>query len=336
MTYYMSEFRQDIVTKEWVLIAPNRSGRPHDFKRELATPEGLPEFLDSCVFCPGNEKQTPEEICRIPKSGNDWKVRVVPNKFGVLQLDGGTPQHNFYIRQPGIGSHEIVITKFHNQPTALQPVELIENTIEAYIERINALSKFDAVKYVHIIQNHGKLAGASLIHPHSQIFAMPFLGPHVAAELRGAGNYYSLFDKSIYDDILQHELSVKKRIVLETDRFVVFCPFESKMPYQMRIVPKKQEAKFENIETDDKRELAVVLKSALLKLYNKLGNPSYNYYIHTMPFKRSKNVYRDERAYRWHLVILPRINIWAGLELGTEIYVNVVPPEHAAEYLRGE
>jgi len=329
----MSEFRQDIVTKEWVLIAPKRSGRPHEFPREEATPSFLPEVLDTCPFCPGNEKDTPKELMQSPDSAK-WQVRVVPNKFGVLELDHGKPQRNFYVRQPGTGSHEVVITRPHNLPTALQPVELIDLTLSAYIERIAELEKHEAVQYVHVVQNHGKLAGASIVHPHSQIFAMPFLGPHVAAELRGAQNYFHIFDNCIYDDILRHELKNKTRIVAETEKFVVFCPFESKMPYQMRIMPKNQQARFDKIDASERKELAIVLKDSLHRLYAKLGNPSYNFYIHTMPFTRSQNVSRDERAYRWHIVILPRINIWAGLELGTEIYVNTVEPEHAAEYLR--
>ncbi|PIR97356.1 MAG: galactose-1-phosphate uridylyltransferase [Candidatus Doudnabacteria bacterium CG10_big_fil_rev_8_21_14_0_10_41_10] len=331
----MSEFRQDIVTKEWVLVASLRSGRPHEFSKSKAIPEGLPESDPKCVFCVGNESKTPPEILRLPKNDN-WQVRVVPNKFGLLELNQAKTFRNFYVSLPGIGSHEVVLTRAHNQPTALKSVELIDQVLEVYIKRINDLKKYNTVKYVHIIQNHGKLAGASLIHPHSQIFAMPFLGPHLQEELRGANGHYQVFDKCIYCDIIAYELTRKARIVLETRNFLVICPYESKMPYQMRIMPKKHQANFNEISIEDRKELAAVIKSILSKLYYKLNNPAYNYYIHSMPFRRSKNVSHNEKAYHWHMVIMPRINIWAGLELGTEIYVNVMPPEEAAEYLRGE
>ena len=329
----MSEFRQDIVTKEWVLVAPRRGRRPHDFRREAASPENLPERNPTCVFCPGNENLTPPEIASYPK-GKDWKIRVVPNKFGLLELEQGQTVRNFYVRLPGIGSHEVVITRAHNQITALQSVELINSVLGVYIDRINELGKHESVQYIHIIQNHGKLAGASLIHPHSQIFAMPFLGPHIQEELNGSYNHYHLFDQCIYCEMISYELGKKVRVVEETEHFVVLCPFESKMPYQMRILPKRHEAAFNRITKEERLELAAVLKSVLSKLYYKLGNPAYNYYIHTQPFTKSRNVANTDKSFHWHLVILPRINIWAGLELGTEIYVNIVAPEQAAEFLR--
>ena len=329
----MSEFRQDIVTKEWVLVAPSRRGRPQEFPHTPAIPDDLPPVLDTCVFCPGNERKTPQEISRRPKTG-DWRVRVVPNKFGLLELDSQKSSRNFYVSLPGIGSHEVVITRAHNQPIVLQSEKLVDEVLSVYQERISELGKHTAVTYVHVIQNYGKLAGASLIHPHSQIFAMPFVGPRVQEELKGTHAHYHIFERCIYCEIVAHEISLKKRIVMETSNFVVLCPYESKMPYQMRIIPKRHDARFELIPDEERRELASVLKSALSKLYYKLGNPAYNYYIHTMPFSHSQKISHNENAYHWHLVILPRINIWAGLELGTEIYVNIVPPEQAAQYLR--
>lgn len=330
----MSEFRQDIITKEWVLIAPSRTARPSDFKKEPATAENLPESVSTCIFCPGQEYNTPPQISQFPKAA-DWLVRVVPNKFGLLDLkQPSAPRGNFYVKLPGIGSHEVVITRFHNQPVALQSAEQVDMLLRVYADRLKELSEHESVRYVHIIQNHGKLGGASLVHPHSQIFAMPFLGPHVAEELRGSHHHYNLFDKCIYCELLEHERAGKTRVVLETESFLAFCPFESKMPYQMRILPKRHEANFHNITASERQELAGVLKAALSKLYYKLNNPAYNYYIHTMPFSRSSHIRHNEKAYHWHLVIMPRINIWAGLELGTEIYVNVVAPEAAAEFLR--
>src|SRR3989344_5731666 len=330
----MSEFRQDIVTKEWVLIAPSRSGRPNEFHTEEAPPADLPEVLESCVFCPGSEAQTPAPIATYPSLGA-WKIRVVPNKFGVLTLEQQVPKRDFYVRLPGIGSHEVIITRPHNRPVALLAVEDVDLMLQVYIDRINELEKHESVKYVHIIQNHGKLGGASLTHPHSQVFAMPFLGPHIQQELRGSSSHYDIFDQCLYCEILRHERSGKRRLIFETAHFVVICPFESKMAYQMRIMPKRHEANFNHITREERQDLAAVLKSSLRLLHDKLKNPSYNFYLHTMPFLRSKNVNHNEEAYHWHLVILPRINIWAGLELGTEIYVNTIPPEQAAEYLRG-
>lgn len=329
----MSEFRQDIVTKEWVLIAPSRALRPNEFSHEPATPDSLPEVSAGCAFCPGAEGQTPPEISTVPSSG-PWQVRVVQNKYSLLRLSEGEAVRDFYVALPGIGSHEVVITRPHDKPAALMPLSLIESYLSVYIDRLNEMRKHEQVRYVHIIQNHGKLGGASLVHPHSQIIAMPFLGPHIQAELRGAASHFNLFDRCIYCEIVSHERAAKTRVVAESEHFIVLCPYESKMPYQMRIMPKRHEADFSRITSEEKREFAAVLKMALFALYDKLENPSYNYYIHTLPFGRGANLMRSEESYHWHLVILPRINVWAGLELGTEIYVNTVPPEISAEVLK--
>jgi UDPglucose--hexose-1-phosphate uridylyltransferase len=331
----MSEFRQDIVTKEWVLIAPSRSGRPDEFKKEPATSQNLPEVVLGCVFCPGGEAQSPAEIYRWPEKG-DWQIRLVPNKYGLLEDVEGKAQKNFYVRLPGMGAHEVMITRGHNQPTALQSVQLIEEQLRIYAERIKEFSANQAIKYVHIIQNYGRQGGASLVHPHSQIIAMPFLGPHIQEEIRGSYHHYDLFEQCIYCEMIRHELKVQSRIITETEHFVVMCPFESKLPYQIRIMPKKHRADFSQISAQERGELAAVLKRTLLTLCDKLNNPSYNFYIHTAPFRRSSLATSYEPSYHWHLVILPRINIWAGLELGTEVYVNVMPPEQAADYLRSD
>lgn len=331
----MSEFRQDIVTKEWVLIAPSRIARPQEFKKDKPLPENLKEVSPQCIFCPGNESNTPSVIAKYPRFG-DWQIRVVPNKFGLLELAERSPKKEFYVSLPGVGSHEVVITRYHNQPAVFQSVQLIDSLLEVYIERIQELSKHESVRYVHVILNSGKLAGASLVHPHSQIFAMPFPGPHIQEEIRGSSHHFDIFDQCIYCEMISHERHAKSRVVFETDNFLVFCPFESKMPYQMRVMPKRHESRFERVTKEERQELAGVVKSALSRLYYKLGNPAYNYYFHTMPFPRGSNVFYNENAYHWHLVIMPRTNIWAGLELGTEIYVNAVPPEEAANLLRDE
>lgn len=329
----MSEFRQDIVTKNWVLIAEVRAKRPSDFDEMPATPLELAEVSKTCVFCPGNEQRTIGEIMRYPGEG-DWRVRVITNKYEAVGHVLGRRQEGFYLSRPGVGDHEVVITRYHNQPTALQDSELIDDTLKVYIERINDLRLHDEVRYVHIIQNHGMQAGASMIHPHAQIFAIPFLPDRIQDELRGTRDYFRAYGSCVYCDMLDYEIRAGDRVILDSQDFLVVAPYASKMPFEIQILPKKHRSSFHEITISERKNLAVVLREIFFRLYDRMRNPAYNYYIHTLTtggITETKTM-DDGQSYHWHIVVLPRVNVWAGFELGTEVYVNVMPPEKAAKF----
>lgn len=329
----MSEFRQDIINKNWVLIAESRAKRPTDFEEMPATPPGLPEVSHTCVFCPGREADTPGEIARYPQHGK-WLVRVVPNKYEAVGHVLGRRQEEFYQSRPGVGDHEVVITRYHNKPLALQDLALIDLTLQVYIDRINDLREHDEVRYIHIIQNHGIQAGASVVHPHSQIFAIPFIPERMTDELFGTRRYFADNGSCVYCQQILYELRVGERVVIDTTHFLVIAPYASKMPFEMHILPKKHQASFQDIGISERRALAQVMKDVFSRLYERMRNPAYNYYIHTMPYsaRTSSKLHDDSKSYHWHIVILPRVNVWAGFELGTEVYVNAMPPEKAAKF----
>ncbi len=331
----MSEFRQDIVNKNWVLIAEGRQRRPVDFQSYAATPPELPEISNKCDFCPGQESETKQEIAKYQKDGK-WLVRVVPNKFEAVGHVIGKRTEDFYVSRPGIGDHEVLITRYHNQPTALQSVELIDFTLKAYIDRFNDLWLHDEVQYIHVIQNHGMQAGASLVHPHSQIFAIPFLPDRIRDEIVGTRNYYETNEACVYCAMILFELKARSRVILDTPDFLVMAPYASKMPYEIHILPKIHRAFFHQITISERKSLARAMKEVFSRLFARMQNPSYNYYIHTLPqrLSMSRRSISDKDCYHWHIVILPRVNVWAGFELGTEVYVNPMPPETAAKFLR--
>lgn len=330
----MSEFRQDIVNKNWVLIAQGRAKRPEDFKPISATPANLPNVSGDCQFCPGNEQETSGEINAYPDA-DQWQVRVIPNKYEAVSHTLGRSSQAFYATRAGVGDHEVIITRPHDLPLALQEVELIDLVLRVYIDRISDLKSHSEVRYIQIIQNHGMLAGASLIHPHSQIFAMPFLPDRIQNELSGARGYLSLHNVCVYCQIIEHELGTKQRLVMENKDYVVLAPFASKMAFELHIIPKKHDCSFENITISQRKILAETLKDIFSRLYQRMKNPAYNYYIHTAPFggETASKTHDDRKSYHWHMVILPRINIWAGFELGTEVYINPIPPEQVAKFL---
>jgi UDPglucose--hexose-1-phosphate uridylyltransferase len=331
----MSEFRQNPINRHWVLIAPNRAKRPEDY-RTYSVMHGVPEVDAKCVFCPGNEHLN-KEISRCPE-GKNWEIRTIPNKFQALEDTIVYRHKDFYVSHSGDGDHEVIITRKHNEPVALQSIGTVELSLRTFIERINILSRQPHLAYVQIFHNHGRDAGASLVHPHYQLLATPIVPPHVHDEIMGCYHYYQNNGSCIYCDIIKEEISVRDRIVHENEHFIVLSAYASRKPFETWILPKRHTARFEDMTEEEIRHLSFVLKVMLGQLYTKLSDPPLNFYIHTMPIKRteSKLAVHEEGAYHWHLTIFPRITIWAGFEYATGIPVNPMPPEETARFLRGE
>ncbi|MEO8065340.1 MAG: galactose-1-phosphate uridylyltransferase [Candidatus Doudnabacteria bacterium] len=331
----MSEFRQDIVSKHWVLFAPNRASKPEDFKLEPSTPpsDQLPEVDKSCAFCPGNEEKN-QEICSVP-NGRNWQVRVIPNKFEALgHLGGSSERHDFYRVREGIGDHEVIITRPHNILTGFLTDDILDTSLKVYQDRMVELSNHPEVEYVHVIQNHGHAGGASILHPHSQIFATPFVPEHLHGEVVSSYHSFLASGACIYCEVILKELSDQVRVVLDEKDFFVSSPFAARVPFALRIIPKRHQANFFEMTDGERRSLARVLKLILQKIYFKLKNPAYNFYIHTLPVSHSLHTRYDVRSYHWHLEILPRLNVWGGFELGSDVYVNTILPETAADIYR--
>ncbi len=333
----MSEFRQNPITKQWVLIAPGRSKRPEDFKTKSVM-HGLPELDSECVFCPGNEDKNPDlcdDVCRIP-NGKDWEVRVIENKFHALEHTKLYQHREFYNSRSGYGDHEVIITRKHNEPVAMQSAKLVELSLKTFADRIKFLSEDKNTDYVQVFHNHGRDAGASLIHPHYQVMSTPMVPPHVHSEMTGCYHYYQTNKSCIYCDIMKEEIKLKDRLVYEDDYFVVISAYASRKPFETWILPKKHSGRYENITPKELEHLSHVLKRVLGALYSKLSDPPLNFYIHTMPVARDAHTMHEEKSYHWHLTIFPRLTIWAGFEYSTGIPVNPMPPEETAKFLRGD
>ncbi len=333
----MSQFRRNPINKQWVLIAPGRGKRPEDF-RTYSVSYGLPELDPTCIFCPGNEGKNPDlstDSSRIPNN-KDWQLRVIPNKFRSLEQTKVYSNKDFYESRSGYGDHEVIITRKHNEPPALQSAVLVQQSLKLFQDRIKEIQKDPEINYVQIFHNHGRDAGASLVHPHYQILATPMVPPHVHEELRGCYHHYQETGKCLYCEIVKEELKHKDRIVYEDDYFVVMSAYASRSPFETWILPKRHHSRFETTSDVELLHLAHVLKKVLGTLYVKLADPPLNYYIHTMPRSSDKHLVHEEKSYHWHLTVFPRLTIWAGFEYGTGIPVNPMPPEETAKFLRGD
>lgn len=333
----MPELRQDPTTKEWTIIAVERSKRPHDFIKTETLVE-KPSYGEDCPFCSGNEHLSPHETLAYrsggPPDSQGWWVRVIPNKFPALSPEGSVERQDtgFFRRMDGVGVHEVVIeSPVHNHILPLMEDRQVQEILLAYRERYLAVREDPRIKLIIIFKNQGQAAGTSLDHTHSQLVGTSVVPAKIRKKLEEAARYYDDHGRCVYCDSVEEELTVGKRIVMETESFVVLEPFASRSPFETWIVPKKHQASFGLISMEDSKSFAIILKKTLLKLYSKLNNPDYNYVIHTAPIKDEQEDY-----YHWHLQIIPRLTNPAGFELGSGIYINVSLPEETAQFLREE
>jgi UDPglucose--hexose-1-phosphate uridylyltransferase len=335
----MPELRRDPLIGHWVAISPERGKRPSDYRVERSAPP--PQRDPDCPFCPGNEQTTPAEIARVTGEDGTWRVRVVPNKFPALNhepLSGRQRTLGLYERMNGTGAHEVVIeSRSHGASLPELPLEQIETILSTYVARFHALAADGVHRHILVFKNHGKNAGASLAHPHSQIIGTPVVPREVAERLRAATAYTRQTGRCYLCTVLDKETRHRERIVEETEDYVVLSPYASRFQFETHIVPRVHGHDFADVGTDQCRSLARALRQTLTRLTAVLGDPSYNLVIRTAPLLDRLSDFSPAevaRSIHWHIEILPRLSQVAGFEWGTGIHINPIPPEDAAGALR--
>lgn len=329
----MPELRKDPITGRWVIIATERAKRPSDFVRDKVEIRGA----GFCPFCYGNESKTPPEIIAYRGDGSTrnspgWSLRVVPNKFPALGIEGSLNRQGegLYDKMSGIGAHEVVIeTPDHQKTLATLSTRQIEDVLWAYRDRIIDLKKDRRFKYIMIFKNHGESAGASLEHTHSQLIALPVVPKRVREETDGAREYFHFRERCIFCDIIRQETESGIRVIADTPAFIAVAPFAPRFPFEIWIMPRVHQSAFEDSQKQEFEQLAVILKDMLMRLDKVLDYPAYNYIIHTSPIPETPNEH-----YHWHLEIMPKLTKIAGFEWGTGFHINPTPPEESAKFLR--
>ena len=336
----MTELRKDPIIDNRVIISTERGRRPLDYTIKT---EGKKK--DSCVFCEGNEGETPPEVFAFRKKGTTenrpgWKVRVVPNKYPALQMEEKgiiVEEAGMFKKMDGLGVHEVIIeTPHHLKDFDDLSVDNIVLILKTYRERYLYLSKDKRIKYILIFKNYGIDGGASLEHPHSQLIATPIIPQRIKEELNGGKEYFNHNGRCIFCDYIKQEIESKDRLIKETEKFVAISPFAARFPFETWILPKYHNAYYEKTNDDDILSLARIMKETLFKIKKKLNNPSYNFVIHTAPSKEFSAREQPDlnKKYHWHIEIIPRLTKIAGFEWGTGFYINTTSPEEAARILR--
>lgn len=329
----MPELRKDPILGRWIIISKERRKRPTDFLIDKHTSSG-----GFCPLCPGNESTTPPEVLAfrpgIHSHGDTsgWQVRVVPNKYPALVIEGGLDKEGegLYDRMNGIGAHEVIIeSPNHEESFSNLSAENMLYVLKAYKERITDLGRDPRFKYVMIFKNHGKAAGASLEHSHSQLIALPILPRMIVSELDGAMSYYKYKERCIFCDIIRQEIQQDVRVVCQNANFITLTPFAPRTPFEMWILPKNHSSAF--CKEDDRTlySLAEIFSDTLKRLDTCIPDVPYNFVLHTEPLRSG-----GLEHYHWHFEIVPKLTSIAGFEWGSGFYINPMPPEEAATYLR--
>ncbi|PIE60671.1 MAG: galactose-1-phosphate uridylyltransferase [Desulfobulbus propionicus] len=328
----MPELRKDPILGRWIIIAEERGKRPTDFLVEEPQVKG-----GFCPLCPGNEKTTPDEVLVYGRDDgfpntSGWKLRVVPNKYPALVIEGELDKQGegLYDRMNGIGAHEVIIEgPNHDDTFAHMPKEQMVLVFRAFRERLRDLARDPRFSYVMVFKNHGKAAGASLEHSHSQLIALPIYPRMVAAELEGSLSYYKYKDRCVFCDIIRQELQQDIRVVCANDLFVSVAPFAPRSPFEMWIMPRKHNSNYADQTDASLMALTEVFSESLRRLDACISAVPYNFVLHTQPLNSDPLEY-----YHWHFEIVPKLTSIAGFEWGSGFYINPMPPEVTCEYLK--
>lgn len=336
----MAELRRDPITGRWVIVSTVRGKRPASF---LTHAKKDKTSKATCPFCPGNEKMTPPEILAdrdedLDANSEGWTSRVIPNKFPALGIDCEFEKKGvgMYDLMSGYGAHEVIIDSAdHTKCTKDLTIEEMKSFLSACQHRIEDLYKDEKIKFVLVFKNEGQNAGATLEHTHCQLIATPVTPKRVIEELDGAADYYKQKERCIFCDMISQEKDVQKRIVFENEEFIAFCPYASRFPFEIALLPKNHNADFYT-DKDNLESFSYAMKIVMMKLARILDNPQYNFLIHAAPNITNKrgSWHNVKEAYHWHVEIIPRIVKLAGFEWGTGFYINPTSPEDAAKYLR--
>lgn len=333
----MPELRWNPLEREWVIIATERSRRPHDFKKSAETPPTKPAWVENCPFCVGHENQTPLEVdaFRDPDSAPNtpgWWVRTVPNKFPALSPEGVlTPQErDIYRTAQSVGVHEVIIeTPLHNQTPATMPEEQWREAVRMYHHRLRTHAQDPRYGSLLLFRNEGRSAGASLEHPHAQLIALPFVPPVIQKHLAGIQHYQAEHGRHPVEAILEQEHREGARLVRTTRHYTAFAPYFARVPFEVWIVPNKAQAHFHEICDSERDEFADLLRWVLQRIDTVLGTSPYNFMLITAPLHQHAEV-----DFWWYLRLVPRLTIDAGFEIGTGVGINITAPEDSARFLR--
>lgn len=324
----MPQLRQNIITGEWVVIAPERAKRPNDF---VVAETIKPVSKIDCPFCPESENYQKQRV----KGFESNNIYVIRNKYPAFietkeecsprtyHVEGG-----FYHTKPGLGGHDVIVIKDHDPQIFDFTITIWQELLAMFAKRYRYWRQDCNTEYAMAIYNQGQRGGASIYHPHAQLFASDIIPNQVVKEQHGAELYYEKHTRCVFCELIKHEMTQKIRVIYESPDIIACTFYAARFPFEIWAFPKKHLSHYETTTRHDHLAIAKCLKNITDKLGMTLKNPPLNFYLHDLPIAIS-----DSRYYHWHIEITPRVSTYGGYELGSGVIIDVMPPEEAAEYL---
>jgi len=301
-----AEIRKDYIINRYVIIAPGRKKRPHQYKENISLNNVASPFTREKL------KETKTKIFDSLSSGKR-KIIAIPNLYPAI-----TPNN-----KRAYGFQEVIVeTPDPKKRLADLNAIDIKNLLKMYQLRTKALLSKKKINYVLCFKNEGLEAGASIFHAHSQIFATEIVPPRVVETRERLSEYKIEHGKSLYKDVFTKEMKTSRR-VFEDKSIAVFCPYASAYENEVWIVTKKEHTELTKLKDEELSSMAKALWKILQPL-KKMKAP-YNYFIHSL-----KGIGAEHLCLR----IEPRAHIWSGVELDSSMTVNWVAPEEAAKMYR--
>ena len=320
------ELRKDPITNSWVVVGAQGEGPASDA---------------ACPLCPAHLGANGPVLLELPSNGTP-QVSVVPHFYPLYRIEGeaGRRPEGIYDRMSTVGAHEIIIeSPDHNAWLGRMKDEEIERVLEAYAHRILDLKRDSRFKYVTVFQNRGLVAGEEWTHPNSQITATMFVPRRLLYELSSARAWYEDKERCVFCDILRQEEKQGRRIVDTQGDYVAFCPYASRVPFEVWLMPRRHSSVFEQPQPGSgRRQLAGLLGRVLRRLAH--VTEAYHLVLHTAPNmvapKGEIAPYWTtiEEDFHWHFELLPIVERRSKSYSIKEVYFNALLPEQAAERLR--
>jgi UDPglucose--hexose-1-phosphate uridylyltransferase len=327
----MSELRKDPLLERWTLVSPERGDRPSEYLEEKPERVARP-----CPFCPGRERETPNEIIAYRPGGGapdtpGWRVRLVPNRFPALAFTAATrpPDDGFFDTRPGIGAHDVLIeTPDHEADLGSMGLEQATLVVRALRERLGALARDPRLAYVLAFENHGAAAGATIEHAHAQNLGLDFVPSVARAELVAAVEHHERTGRCVWCEWIERERAAGVRVVREAEGFFTATAYAPRFEYETWIVPVRHATAFERGDEAQDSALAAALTDAVSRLQSVLQHPAYNFVLHNAPCRSA-----ESPSFHWHVEVMPRMARLAGFEWGSGVHIVAAAPEEAAARL---
>lgn len=312
----MHELRKDPLLSRWIAVLGTSLPPEHYQPEPLAAEES------------GH--------CRLCAESRGKRLRIIAGNALNGDAELGRKGNGMYDRMNPAGRHELIIEASEHAPASGGQPTLFRGLLDIYQKRMSELNCDPKIRYVFIYKNGGRAAGAMSEHPHSSLLATPVIPAVIKQELDGAKQYFAYKERCIFCDIINEEQKTGQRIIAETERFIAFCPYSPRLPFEFWIMPKRHSCAFEEATGQEIEELASLMPGLIEKMRRALGDPPYNYYIHTAPSRvpRRNHWHTLGDDFHWHIEVLPRLSREGALDLGSGFYVLTTSPEDAAKFLK--